>query len=178
MDKIGIYIDGGYLAKILLKEYPDKKIDFKKLQNTISEKYDLFRTYYYTCPPYRSSSPSQKERDLQANFDKFIYNLHQIPHFQIRQGILVCRNGMYEQKRIDVMLAANMVRCAWNKTIQRAALIAGDGDFVPIITDIKDAGVIVLLYFSYNAIATELFDVCDERIEINDNFINKILLNR
>jgi len=177
MDKIGIFIDGGYLAKILEHEHSSKRIDLGKLQDKMKNHYDLFRTYYYICPPFQSTTPTDDEKTRLGNYDRFIYNLHKIPHFEIRQGILIETRDSFQQKRIDVMLAVDMVRTTWNRSMHRAAIIAGDGDFVPVINDIKNAGVIVCLYYSENAISKELLDVCDERTRINEEFINSIRLN-
>jgi uncharacterized LabA/DUF88 family protein len=184
MDKIALFIDGGYLAKILRNEFDSAKIDFQKLQELISAGNTLFRSYYYICPAYRSDPPTDQEKLVHANQTRFFDKLKLIPHFEIKFGILVKRDIScdrcghttikFEQKRIDVLFAVDFVRSAWNKSIQRAAIIAGDGDFAPVVKDAKDAGVMVNLFYSKNSIARELHDVCDERYIIDRNFIEKI----
>jgi len=184
MDKIGIFIDGGYLAKILQHEYAPKKIDFQKLQDHISAGHDLFRTYYYICQVYRSDPPTDDERRKHSDQSRFFGKLRLIPHFEIKFGVLAKRDLMcekcgyvvqkFEQKRIDVLFSVDLIRTAWNKSIQRAAIIAGDGDFVPVVKDAKDAGVIVSLYYSKRSIARELHEICDERYLIDDHFIDHI----
>jgi len=75
------------------------------------------------------------------------------------------------------LFAVDLTRMAWQRSIQRAAIISGDGDFIPAIEDIKNAGVVVALYYSENACADKLIEICDERIIINQEFIDSILYN-
>jgi uncharacterized LabA/DUF88 family protein len=184
VDKMAIFIDGGYLAKILKNEFCAAKIDFQKLQEYISSDCTLFRTYYYICPSYRSDPPTNEERSKQSSQSKFFEKLRLIPHLEIKLGELAKRDiecagcgykvTKFEQKRIDVLFSVDLIRSAWNKSIHRAAIIAGDGDFVPVVKDAKDAGVMVSLYYSKKSIARELHDVCDERYVIDQTLIDKV----
>jgi uncharacterized LabA/DUF88 family protein len=180
MDKMSIFIDGGYLDKILTRDFGKAKIDYEKLQSKISINYDLLRTYYYCCPIYRGSTPTLEEKEWQRKQDQFHYNLNRITHFQVRKGYLkryIDSGGAikYEQKLIDVLFAVDLTRLVWQKAIQRAAIITGDGDFVPAIEDIKNAGVVVSLYYTRNACAEQLINICDERYIIDQTFIDSIL---
>ena len=71
MDKIALFIDGGYLAKILRNEFDSAKIDFQKLQENIAEGNTLFRTYYLICPSYRSDPPTEQKKLVNANQARF-----------------------------------------------------------------------------------------------------------
>ena len=184
MDKMAVFIDGGYLAKIIRNEFCSTKIDFQKLQDYISFGCTLFRTYYYICPSYRSNHPTDDEKMKHSVQSKFFEKLRLIPHFEIKLGELAKRDIIcekcgytvpkFEQKRIDVLFSVDLIRSAWNKSIQRAAIIAGDGDFVPVVKDAKDAGVMVSLYYSKKSIARELHEICDERYVIDQLLINKV----
>jgi len=180
MDKISIFIDGGYFDKILKKDFGKAKIDYEKLQKKISTNYDLLRTYYYCCPLYRVSTPTAEEKDRQRKQDQFHYSLNRIPHFQVRYGYLqknIDSSGeiKYEQKLIDILFAVDLTSLAWQRAIQRAAIITGDGDFIPAIENIKNAGVVVSLYYTSNACAEQLINICDERYSIDKTFIDSIL---
>jgi len=181
MDKIAIFIDAGYLDKILKRDFAKAKIDYEKLQNKITANYDLLRTYYYCCPLYRGNPPTREEKEWQRRQDQFYFNLNRISHFQVRKGYLKKYTDSkgtikYEQKLIDVLFAVDLTRLAWQKSIQRVAIITGDGDFVPAVEDIKNAGVVVSLYYTNTACAQQLINICDERTVINQDFIDSILL--
>ena len=180
MDKLSIFIDGGYLDKILTKDFSRARVDYDKLQKKISTNYNLLRTYYYCCPLYRDNNSTATEKDSQRKQDQWLFNLNRLPHFQVKLGYLkkyIDSNGeiKYGQKLVYTLFAVDLTSLSWQKSIQRAAIITGDGDFVPAIENIKNAGVVVSLYYSENSCAEQLITVCDERYIINKDFINSIL---
>ncbi len=178
MGRIAIFIDGGYIKKIL-ESFDRPRIDYELLSKEISEDGDLLRTYYYDCPPYVSSRPTEEEKKRQSNFDRFYRSLEALPRYQTRLGRLARYQTVdgpkFVQKKVDVLLAVDLVRLACEHQIQKAALIAGDSDFVPAIEIAKDAGTVVALYYYSNPKPhDELLRVCDERNLISRSFIDKI----
>ncbi len=144
---------------------------------------ERLRTYYYDCPPFMSPTPSVDERRRQSNFDKFIHEIETYPRFQTRLGRLAryqtIHGVKFIQKKVDVLLAVDLVRLSCEHQIQRAILIAGDSDFVPAIEIAKDAGTIVQLYFYNNPKPhDELIKACDENILIDKDFIQSIELKK
>ena len=81
--------------------------------------------------------------------------------------------GTFEQKRVDVLLGVDMVRLCSKKQIELAILIAGDSDLVPAVEASKEEGAIVRLYYKSQSVSDELLNVCDERYEIDQGFIDK-----
>ncbi|MDA8211098.1 MAG: hypothetical protein M0021_04375 [Clostridia bacterium] len=57
-DKVGIFIDGAYLDKILQDEFGSPRIDYEKLAGWMSQGIPIFRTYYYHCLPYQGNPPT------------------------------------------------------------------------------------------------------------------------
>ena len=53
MDKASVFIDGGYLARVLKDEYGEAAIDFGVLSEKLCKGCERLRTYYYTCMPYQ-----------------------------------------------------------------------------------------------------------------------------
>lgn len=97
-DKVGVFVDGGYLQKIT-EAFADKsnptvtvlpQIDFGKLSDVLCppSKGERFRTYYYDCPPFQSNPPSEDERKKVANQERFIHALNALPRFEVRLGRL------------------------------------------------------------------------------------------
>lgn len=174
--RTAIFIDGGYLDKVLKIDFNNARIDYNKLVKEITKGFDLFRTYYYYCMPYMSTPPTPEEKRRYRNAQQFIFNLNQIPRFELRKGILKKRGeNEFWQKRVDNMLTVDLTRLSWNGAINQAILISGDDDNVPAVMDAKDAGVAVILYYLSNACSRELHRLCDERIEITKKLISKIL---
>lgn len=183
MGRAAVFIDGGYLSKVLKYVFNEVPIDYEKFSDIICEGDERLRTYYYDCMPYQSNPPTEKERQMYSQKDKFIYNLRKLRRFEVRLGklIYVPSTKEYVQKRVDVLFSVDLVRMSWDHQISKAVLVTGDSDFVPAIEAAKDAGVLTVLYYSSapNVRALdELLYACDERREIDQNLINSCLLKK
>jgi uncharacterized LabA/DUF88 family protein len=187
MDKIGIFIDGGYLSKLTKHIFTNsngspKKIDFNKLSLNLSSKCngELLRTYYYDCPAFVSPRPNTVEKDRQRRTDSFLYNLRRLDKFDVRLGKLnryFKSDGTpdFEQKGVDVLLAIDVLRLALKNKIDKAIFITGDSDFVPVIQAIKDEGVGTILFYHESAVHRNILDCCDTKFILNDALINTSL---
>ena len=182
--KTAIFVDGGYLEKDTKKEFsPDEcntiRIDFKKLSNELAGGKEILRTYYYDCLPYQSNPPTQEEKDRFSNKERYFNTLNNLPRYCVRLGGVACTTEKATgkkkiiQKRIDVLLSVDMVGIAATRQVSDVVLLTGDSDFVPAIEKVKEFGVNVILYHS-RTYHRELWQVCDDRIKINQDFINKI----
>ena len=59
MNRIGIFIDGAYLQRVLKDEFGSTKIDFNLLAQKMAGGKEILRTYYYDCLPYKSNPPAK-----------------------------------------------------------------------------------------------------------------------
>ena len=178
MGQCAIFIDGGYLTKILENDFARPKLDYQKLSDVLVGSRERLRTYYYDCMPYQGNPATQAERLKYSGKAKFIHAItRSVQRFQFRQGKLrKTGTGQFEQKRIDVLLAIDMVRLCSKKQIDIVVLIAGDSDLVPAVEASKEEGAIVQLYYCERSVSDELLNVCDERYEINQALIDRMLI--
>lgn len=172
MDKSAVFIDGGYLTKVLERDFGKAKIDLLKFAEALAKGTDRLRTYYYNCMPYQSSPPTDEERRRFAAMDRYLHALRKLPRFEVRMGRLAYFGGQFVQKRVDILLAVDLVRMSWGRQIQKAILVTGDSDFVPAICAAKDAGVVTHVYYSRATVHDELLLACDERTEIDQKLVN------
>jgi len=171
-NRSAVFIDNGYLSKVVSDGV---KIDFIKFCDLVCGDKERLRTYFYDCKPFRSEPPTEEERWKYAQYDKFASVVDKLPRFQMRFGKLrKNRDGTFEQKRVDILLAVELVRLSWSHQIGHAVIVTGDSDFVPAIEAAKDVGVITTLYHSRRAVHDELLTSVDERYEMDDVFIEKI----
>lgn len=180
-DRVAIFIDGAYLEFVLREEFGMPRIDFEKLSTAMASGESILRTYYYHCAPYQSNPPTEEERSRYANRRRFFTSLERLPRYTVRLGALEKRWGpdgkpKYEQKRVDILLGVDLVLLAAKSQIQQAILLAGDSDFIPAIEVAKSEGVLIRLFHGDNC-HSDLWQQVDERIRINESFINSILLN-
>lgn len=169
-----MFIDGGYLNKVLENEFARAAIDYGKLAQEVAQGTERLRTYYYHCMPYQSNPPTEEEKRRHAAMARFVDALKRLPRFEFRQGKLARRDGGFEQKRVDIWIAVDLVRLSFSHQISSAVLMTGDSDLVPAIEAAKDAGVVVQLYYSKHSVHQELLQACDERYEIDQAFIRKV----
>jgi uncharacterized LabA/DUF88 family protein len=177
-----IFIDGGYLDKVIEYIFNRTRIDYVKLADKISG--NQLRTYYYHCPPYLGNPPTEEEESRYESKRRFFSALGYLPRFQVRLGQLVYRGNnqttgrpIYQQKLVDVMLSVDMTELAATRQVQRVALVAGDSDFVPAVQSVKSHGVLVSLYhgpISGGDTHSQLWEVCDERHELTREMIDSI----
>ncbi len=175
-DKAAVFIDGGYLVKIL-KNFGSVKLDFQKFSQKLVEisKSELFRVYYYNCMPYQSNPPTEEEKTRYSNMMKFLNKLKKLSRFEIRLGKLSFHDGKFIQKRVDNLLTIDLIALSATGQIQKALIVSGDSDFVPAIQKSKELGVIVQVFYYPNTIHDELYMVCDDRFEIKKDLINSCL---
>ncbi|MDD1762516.1 MAG: NYN domain-containing protein [Methanothrix sp.] len=173
-DRAAVFIDGAYLTKILDVDFGKPKIDLAGFSEILCGSYERLRTYYYNCMPYQSNPPTDEERRRFASMDKFVYTLRKLPRFEVKLGRLGCVGGEFVQKRVDIALAADLVRLSCGRMIQKAVLVTGDSDFLPAIEAAKEAGVLVTLYYSRSSIHDELLSVVDESAVIDQELISKV----
>ena len=180
MSRTCVFVDGGYFQKVLEKEFDRAPIDFARLGTTMAQGFEPYlRTYYYNCTPYQSNVPTEQERSLFANAERFYASLRRVPNLQLRMGRLAFRGisqdtrlPIFEQKRVDVQLAVDLVTLAFSRQIATAAVMAGDSDFIPAVNAAKDQGVRVVLYSSIrNPAHRDLLAAADERRLIDASFI-------
>jgi len=201
--RIASFIDAGYWHKIMRNHFQSPLIDFAKFAQVLAGDQELLRTYFYDCLPFQDNPPTPGQKDFYAKRLAFVTALKNIPRFEVRLGKLVRREvhfipetapgggyrlatgeeieagvsnfiTKYEQKSIDLLLGTDLVRLAAKQTISTAVLIAGDHDFVTPVRAAKDDGVLIRLYYKHGTISSELLTMCDDKIELTQQFVNSI----
>jgi len=173
-DRAAVFIDGAYLTKILDVDFGKPKIDLARFSYILCGNYERLRTYYYNCMPYQSCPSTDEESRRFASMDKFVYTLRKLPRFEVKLGRLGRVGGEFVQKRVDIALAADLVRLSCGRMIGKAVIVTGDSDFLPAIEAAKDAGVLVTLFYSESSIHDELLSAVDERTPIDQDLIDLV----
>ena len=186
MGVAAVFIDGGYLDKVLAYDHKKPRINYEELAAEMATPDSLLRAYYYHCLPYQSSSPTEDERKRYASMHRFITALRFIPRFEVRLGKLAYRGRdlatgapIFVQKRVDNMVGVDMAILAGKGKITNVSILTGDSDFIPSIEAVKREGVLVTLWHgsltgTNTAPSRELYEICDERRELAKAIVAKL----
>jgi len=124
-----IFIDGEYLRKIYKNSglAPDIPVLIRKILKKLGiEERELLRVYYYSSPPYCSSTPTPKEKERYKKWQRFINFLEKQNSLEIKLGRVEKRywdgNIGYEQKMVDVLLSIDLVQLSAKSLIDTAIL--------------------------------------------------------
>ena len=192
MHKVAVFVDGRYLAKILLDRYrredssaQRRRVEHRKLIDDIVAKAgpdrEIMRIFYYDCLPYMNEDPTYEQTVKLNGTQRFHAALRRLPRFEIRLGRVAYRGcdsegrPIYEQKRVDLLLGMDLILHSVKHTVDEAFLVTGDSDFIPVIQAAKAEGIVTYLVYG-GTVYQDLFDTADERIEITQELVDGALM--
>jgi len=181
VDKVAVFLDGGYIEKVLHQDFRGGWIDLEKLSARMANPDELFRSYFYHCLPYMGENPSREDRARYSARHRLITALGFLPRFEVRLGRLAYQGGEYVQKRVDCMVGVDMALLAAKGKIHRVALFSGDSDLMPAVEAVKREGVLVTLWHGVGdrtKPSRDLFGICDERRELTWEVFSEIKKSR
>ncbi|MFW9991382.1 MAG: NYN domain-containing protein [Candidatus Odinarchaeota archaeon] len=148
---------------------------------------DLLRLSDELClPAYRLRSYYFDGKTTLNKRQSFHDGLRFLSRFEVILGDVVekrtecphCLREIFtsEQKRVDVLLAVQMVHLATTKQVDLIVLVAGDRDFIPSVEIAKHSGVIVkLVHGPRKNTSTDLRQLADETFELTTEILQKFL---
>ena len=147
MSSIYLFVDGRHLQKHYAASVRqwfgnDGEINFHR----IKEDYAVSTMFYYDCLHDRQRT-GESEADFKARVEAQEKYFDNIPRI-IRLGSSSGKSGSdkrLRQKKVDVLLAVDMMKHAVRQNMYRAILIAGDLDFEPLVETLVDLGIYVEL---------------------------------
>ena len=167
MSRVSIFIDGSNFYHALRNAGCNTNIDFHKLGTELcGPDRDLVRIYYYNAPVDQTEYP-----EAYAAQQRFFSSLHRTPYLELKLGRLMRRGNTFVEKGVDIMIATDMITYAYTDSYDVAILVSGDGDFVPAVLAVKNAGKHVENACFSNSQSHHLLQTCDKFIEIDNGFI-------
>jgi len=175
-----IFIDGGYLSFISKFFGKGKPLKYKmeKFAKNLAKTKNLEckKTYFYTAPPYQKSNPTKEENKRKANYDKFISKLKEAGII-VREGRCQKINNTYQQKGVDTLLTIDLSRIPKKENISDVIVLTSDTDFVPIINDLSEDKInVILAYFTDKkrksglSLSNHLWKACKNKIKIKKEY--------
>jgi len=177
-----VFIDGGYLSfisKFFGKgKYLKYKIDVFAKNLAKSRKLECKKIYFYTAPPYQDSTPTEDDAKRKASYDKFTSKLKEVGII-VREGRCQKIDNTYQQKGVDTLLTIDLARIPRQEGISEVIVLTSDTDFVPIIKNLFEDGVnVILAYFTDRkrksglSLSNHLWKACKDKIKIKKEYFH------
>lgn len=157
-ERVAIFIDGSNLYHSLEENCKRFDVDFEAFSAKLCNGRPLYRTYYYNVL-------RDQERNPQAYSDqqKFLTALYSTRYLEVRLGASKLRGDTVIEKGVDIMLATDLLRYAWQDMYDVAIVVSGDGDFSYAVQAVKDLGKHVEVAAFPANLSYELAQVADDR---------------
>ena len=168
-----VFIDANFLSKLSNHFGKGRYLvyDLIKFSENLSrkQKFNCKKIFYYTAPPFQSSVPTSEEEKKKDGYDKFLDKLR-------KRGVIVregrCQrlksdeNFVFKQKAVDILLAMDLMSVPLRyPEVKKIILISSDSDFVPIVENLEENGIKIILYTYYEKIRDTAFSVSNHLIK-------------
>lgn len=176
MEKVAIFVDGGghFEVRNAVAKAHKKQMDFAKFCDKLCGGRKLLRAYYCNALPSQQLEPDNYAKSL-----SFMDRLEYIPYVETCRASLLYPpgGGKPVQKGVDMRVALQMVRLAYNNVYDTAILVCGDADLVEAVKSVKELGKQVE-YVCYPGVmrAEALVIACDKTLEINADWASDCLV--
>lgn len=163
-----LFIDGGCLRETL-NDYSNSffdndviDFDYGKLSR------EFHKIFYYDSPPPQKSDENDSDYLLriQPQLD-FFTKLNLLDGFHIYEGTSRRRRKKNEQKKVDIMIAVDMLNHSFRKNMTKATLLTSDLDFKPLIDALVENGMYINLWYPLNKTNIELIQSADSSIKLD-----------
>ena len=201
MERVMVFIDGSNFYHGLKGNNCSTKVDFFKLSRFLTGERKLIRTYYYNAAYNQEDNPQKY-----AAQQRFFSSLKRTPYLTLKLGRLERRiskvdrewleGGLgkditdkviaflgdkityYTEKGVDIQIASDMLKLAYNDAYDTAILVSGDGDFVPAVEGIQELGKHVENAYFKKGRSDYLVEVCDKFILLDQSIISECLIDK
>jgi len=171
------FIDGGYLRSSLKLMRGDDFFDITSLPIKVNKHFfgggriqgEIIRVHYYDA----IYDPKEPEYDDQKSY---FDGIDSQPFVEVRLGSIVKGEKELRQKGVDVLMAIDMITKGYENHYDISIIIAGDGDFEPLIRAVKSStgkrvfGVVFDEHYSMN-----LYRQFDKGLVIDSKNVNLLL---
>jgi uncharacterized LabA/DUF88 family protein len=167
-----LFVDGACLRELLesfsMEYFNGDKIDFSYSKLSCG----FHKVFYYDALPYKKDEENESDYEIRIKPNIDLFNvLSLLNNFHVYEGTTRKRRKGVEQKKVDIMIAVDMLNHSFRKNMNRATLLTGDLDFKPLIDALVDNGMFIDLLYPVNKTNTELIQAADSSQELNLEWI-------
>lgn len=145
-DTTYLFIDGGHLRRYYFEGIRkwfegDGEINFPILKSNFS----ALKCFYYDClDDIKRDGETDTEFNLRIAKQESDFNkIREVPGTHVRLGSLTGSSKNKRQKKVDILLAVDMMNHATRRNMNRAILLSGDRDFEPLVSSLVEMGLVI-----------------------------------
>jgi uncharacterized LabA/DUF88 family protein len=174
-----LFVDGACLNKELLgwgEDFGDgepAQIDYNQLAA------EYTKVFYYDAIPAKKDA--ETDGDYDSRIEPTLSNikvLRELDKYHVYEGDqrrASNRKERPEQKKVDVLIAVDMLLHTVRRNMHKAALLTGDRDFVPLIQALVREGMDVSLLYPMGVTHEELIASADHKVALDPEFLRRVL---
>lgn len=160
-----LFVDGGCLRKIF-QNFSDIFLDGREIDiNFEALGRGFSKVYYYDAIYVKKHNETQDE--YEARIEPMVTNLQKIrmlDRYHVYEGDVRRRvKRGNEQKKVDVMIAVDMLSHTFHRNMHKATLLTNDLDFKPLIDALVQNGMDVELVFEPGFTNMDLISSADKK---------------
>jgi uncharacterized LabA/DUF88 family protein len=127
------------------------------------------KVFYYDALPVKEQNESEQAYELRIKPQEDLLNyIRSFDRYHVYEGDARRRQRRgLEQKKVDVMIAVDMLTHSFRRNMHRATLLTGDLDFKPLVDALVQDGMFVTLWYPPNATSRELITAADARMRFD-----------
>ncbi len=176
MDDTLIFVDDGFFG-LVKKHFQKQDGKSKKYLQTFrnickKENFIIKHLFIYTCPPFQSPKPTEKEDFLMSKYQNMTKMLRKKNWITLREGRCqkyINQKGIEDfcQKGVDALVIMDMYDIKENyPSVKKIILIASDSDFVPVIKRMKEKGFEVIIYTYFDRHRNSRFSTSNHLLNV------------
>lgn len=167
-----LFIDAGCLrstVRNIAERFTDDRDGLRIVHPVLGGSYN--KVFYYDALRERldgetDDAYNQRNADRIAALDK----LRQLNGWHVYEGVVKRGKGEHrrsKQKKVDVMIAVDMLMHSFRRNMHRATLLASDLDFEPLLNALVQEGMTTTLWYPPDETNPDLAAAADNREELN-----------
>lgn len=162
-----LFIDGGCLrqfAEDATARYPSFSICNIHWAQLVSGYNKVF--YYDSLPPRKKDEEEGAYLKRIEKNETFFDDLRAISGVHVYEGDARRRRKVVQQKKVDIMIAVDMLTHSFRRNMHQATLLTADLDFKPLVDALVQDGMQVELWYPHGKPNKELIYAADKRIPL------------
>jgi uncharacterized LabA/DUF88 family protein len=174
-----LFIDGGCLRETILQIGNDYAAGAKLEVDFAALTAGFHKVFYYDALPSRLGTESEFDFKVRHDAVAAIHDrLGALDRFHVYEGETrrSLSRAKQEQKKVDIMIAVDMLTHSFRRNMQQATLLTADLDFKPLLDALVMDGMFVTLWCPPNRTNADLVKSADKRRHLNVRTIHPTLL--